>query len=384
MVEEEDAASAPGNRQTVSEGDIDRLRNLLELVSDDIWECDRQLCLTKVQGRNQGSRATLALLVGGRLEGMADPEAPAEDLPRLTAALAARQPFGNCTCAIRLPDGRQEWLRLSGFPLVDREGGFEGYLGTSTRITEERHRLATERRRQQLESLGQLAGGVAHEFNNLLVPITMLAKLGLQRVGEDETLRTYLNTIHDSGWKAAEIVRSVLTYARQMTPSAQPIACGAVVAERMRLLRQALPPAVVIEAEISDQESRVLGNANELAQVVVNLVSNASDALGERGTIRCQVDRIRLSAAECRGWGLATAEVMRIVIADTGCGIDPELQDRIFEPFFTTKPIGQGTGLGLSVVEGIVKDWGGHITLESSRGTGTRFTILLPIVEAAA
>jgi len=358
---------------------IERLGTLLELTSDDIWECDAELRLTRVQGKIADQQGLLALLLGRYAEDFVDPTLPHEDFPTLRAAMTARLPFRSCVLPVRPHGGEPEWVRLSGHPLFTEDGRFAGYLGTSTLITEERHRLAAERRRQQLESLGQLAGGVAHEFNNLLVPITMLSKLALSQIGDNQPLRTYLETIHENGWKAAQIVRSVLTYARQMTPSTGPVACGEVIAERVHLLRQALPPSVVIDATFADVTTRVMGNASELSQIVVNLFNNACDAMNERGTIRCSVRRVTLSAQERGLTGLAPADAMRIEIADDGPGIPPAIRDRIFEPFFTTKPIGQGTGLGLSVVEGIVKDWDGHISVTSGPGQGATFIILLPV-----
>ena len=362
----------------------ERLRTLLELTTDDIWECDAELRLSRIHGRNAAQRPRLTVFLGRTAEEVLDPTLPPEDFPSLKAAMAAREPFRELTFPVCLPSGEREWMRLSGLPLFSPDGTFTGYLGTSSRVTEERRRLAVERRRQQLESLGQLAGGVAHEFNNLLVPITMLSKMALPRVGDDETLRLFLTTIHENGWKAAEIVRSVLTYARQMTPTAGPVPCGEVVAERIHLLRQALPPSVIFEIAIEDSTSRVLGNAGELSQIVVNLFTNAGDAVGGSGTIRCRVARVALSAAERRVTGLAGPDAVRITVADTGKGIAPEIRDHIFEPFFTTKPVGQGTGLGLSVVEGIVKDWGGHIEVASNPGKGAEFTILLPVVDEAS
>ena len=358
----------------------ERLRVLLEMASDDIWECNAELRLTRIHGKGGAQRPRLAGFLGCTAAEVLDPTAPPEDFARLQEAMLAHEPFHNFVIPVCASDGQRQWLRFSGFPLFADDGTFTGYLGTSTRITEERQRLAAERRRQLLESLGQLAGGVAHEFNNLLVPITMLSKMALGRIGDDDTLKLFLTTIHENGWKAAQIVRSVLTYARQMTPSAGPLACGEVVDERIQLLRQALPPSVIIETEIADSTSRVLGSAGELSQIVVNLFNNANDAVAESGTIRCAVTRVTLSPQERNRTGLTTDEAMRITVADTGHGIDPDIRERIFEPFFTTKPVGQGTGLGLSVVDGIVKDWGGHIEVDSAPGQGTTFTILLPVL----
>ncbi|MEI8393512.1 MAG: ATP-binding protein [Rhodospirillaceae bacterium] len=364
---------------------VERLRVLLELTSDSIWESDSALGLAMVHGKGGESRGELSGALGYRLDEIIDPRSVAEDGPRLLAALQERAPFRDCALPVQIPGGAREWLRLSGFPMFGEDGTFTGYLGTATRITEERQRLAAERRRQQLESLGQLAGGVAHEFNNLLVPIVMLSKMALPRVPEDdETLKLFLTTIHESGWKAAQIVRSVLTYARQMTPSAGPVRCGEVVNERIQLLRQVLPPSVVIETEISDTNTSILGNAGELSQIVVNLFNNATEAVEQYGTIRCSLHRVKLDGDERRVCGIESGDALRLMVEDTGPGIPAEIRDRVFEPFFTTKSVGRGTGLGLSVVEGIVKDWGGHIVLESSVGRGAIITILLPVIESSA
>ena len=357
----------------------ERLRALLELSSDDLWESDAELRLSRIYDRGAG-RQRMTAFVGRTAEEALDRSMPAEDFPRLQAALAARQPFRDLIFPVRSSGGETEWVRLSGFPQFAADGSFTGYLGTSSRVTEERHRLAGERRRQQLESLGQLAGGIAHEFNNLLMPVTMLSKLALGRIGDDETLRLFLTTIHENGWKAADIVRSILTYARQMTPVAGPVVAGEVVAERTHLLRQALPPSVTFDLSIEDRTSRIFGNAGELSLIIVNLFNNASEAVNGNGTIRCSVTKIPLSAVERRGICAAGGEMLRIVVADTGCGIAPELRDRVFEPFFTTKPVGQGTGLGLSVVQGIVKDWGGQIRVAGNPGEGAEFTILRPVL----
>ena len=356
----------------------ERLRTLLELSSDDIWESDAELRLSRIYDRG-GGRQRMTAFSGRTADEALDRSVAAEDFPRIKAALAARQPFRDLIFPVRSPKGETEWMRLSGFPQFGADGGFTGYLGTSRRVTEERQRQAGDRRRQQLESLGQLAGGIAHEFNNLLMPITMLSKMALGRIGDDETLRLFLTTIHENGWKAADIVRSVLTYARQMTPTAGPVVAGEVVAERIHLLRQALPPTVAFDLAIEDRTSRIFGNAGELSQIIVNLFTNAGDAVDGNGTIRCSVTKVPLSTVERRG-DAAEGEMLRILVADTGCGIAPEICERIFEPFFTTKPVGQGTGLGLSVVHGIVKDWGGQIRVAGNPGEGAEFTILLPVL----
>ncbi len=360
----------------------DRLGVLLALVSDDVWECDAGLCLSHIHDNSDKARAPSPLVghLGRGVEDWADPARPPEDFPRLLAAMARRQPFRDCAVPILAPDGGEHWLRLGGHPLFDPEGRFTGYLGTAARITGERRRLAAERHRQQVESLGQLARGVAHEFNNLLVPITMLSKLALPLAGGDQTLRLYLTTIHENGWQAAMVIRDILTATRGLDPSSQPVPCGALVAERIRLLRRIIPPSVSIESDIADQTTLVSGTASELSQIVINLFNNACDAMDGDGTIRCAVRRVTLAPEDGR---LATPDAILIEVSDTGPGIPPALHHRVFEPFFTTKPVGRGTGLGLTVVDGLIRDRGGHIAISEAPGLGARITILLPVAPEA-
>ncbi|CAK0762232.1 hypothetical protein CCP2SC5_20060 [Azospirillaceae bacterium] len=279
------------------------------------------------------------------------------------------------------PAEKTRWLFVRCKAEYDRLGTPLRVFGIVQDISEHKEREALDRQRQKLVSLGQLAGGVAHEFNNMLQPILGLSELALKRAGEDRNMKLCLETIHSSGEKAAKIVRNILTYVRQMTPGAAPIAIGRIVAQTTQFLRQTLPPSVRIEVDILDDYSYAMGNETEMSQVVINLVNNAVHAISDHGLIRVYVDQTQLTSRDAARHDLRPGKYLRLTVADDGHGIDATTKARIFDPFFTTKPVGQGTGLGLSVVYGIVRDWKGAIYVESEPGEGAAFMVLFPLVD---
>jgi PAS domain S-box-containing protein len=223
---------------------------------------------------------------------------------------------------------------------------------------------------QKLEALGTLAGGIAHDLNNTLVPILALAKLALDDLAEDNPVREDIATIMRAGERARDLVKQILAYSRKQDLLKQEVDLAAVAREALPMLRASLPATIRIDEAI-EPVPRLFGNAGELHQVIVNLVTNAAQAIGPAMGV------ISISVAMADGG-------IRLAVADTGCGMDAATVERIFEPFFTTKGVGEGTGLGLSVVHGIVKAHGGRIEVSSIPGKGTTFAIHLPVAEAAS
>ena len=224
-----------------------------------------------------------------------------------------------------------------------------------------------EAERQKLETIGRMAGGVAHEINNLLQPIAGMAETGLDDLAPEDALRENFTVILDCARQAASIVRSILTYVRQQTPKAHQIALGKVVEEHAAMIRSILLPGEYIELNLADTETLVLGDEGEAGQILLNLVQNACHAMGGAGTVGVAL------AKDGEG------KFLRLTVSDTGCGMSAEVAAHAFEPFFSTKPQTEGTGLGLAVVQGIVRDWGGNVSLDTAPGQGTRVHILLPV-----
>jgi len=226
---------------------------------------------------------------------------------------------------------------------------------------------------QKMEAVGTLAGGVAHEFNNILMAIRGYTQLLAGHSDLDRGLRGYLDKIDRHTQRAAELIRSMLNFSRLERGEARPVEINRVIYDMMDLLRRTLPPEVRITLELADELPPVMANANQLEQVFINLVLNARDAMPSGGQVTF---RSRLVSSRDQGGKPCWVE---ITVQDNGQGMDEQVLKHIFEPFFTTKAPGKGTGLGLSVVYSIIKQHGGKIQVESRPGQGSSFRILLPV-----
>jgi signal transduction histidine kinase len=233
---------------------------------------------------------------------------------------------------------------------------------------------------QKIESLGTLAGGIAHEMNNALVPVLALTQMTIDDLPADSAMRVDLEMIHEAGKRAEDLVSQILAFSRAESCERGDLDLAATVQTSLPLLRAMLPASVRLDAEL-DPVSFIDGNAGQLHQVLINMVSNASHAIGDgTGSITISVGTAKAKS----GSDLGALECVRLAIADTGCGMAPETIGRIFDPFFTTKPVGEGTGLGLTVAHSIVTEHGGHIDVTSRPGQGTRFEIQFPIARTSA
>jgi signal transduction histidine kinase len=238
---------------------------------------------------------------------------------------------------------------------------------------EERERAARERLRledklrqaQKMEAIGTLAGGIAHDFNNILAGIIGFAELGLQEVANPLSADQHFREILKAGKRARDLVRQILTFSRQREQDRQPIELGETVTEALKLLRATIPVSIDIVSKIDDGTPTVLADSTEVHQIVTNLVTNAWHAIGGKsGTITVQVSNFLVDEDFAQANpDLRPGRYVRLSISDNGSGIPAEMLGRIFEPFFTTKDLDEGTGLGLSVVHGLMKTFDGSITV---------------------
>jgi two-component system, cell cycle sensor histidine kinase and response regulator CckA len=266
---------------------------------------------------------------------------------------------------------------VSYFPVVGEDGVPTGIGGVIQDVTEQRRLEDQLRQGQKMEAIGRLAGGIAHDFNNLLTGILSHSELLLDQIPEGPA-REDAQTVRQTAERAAALTRQLLAFSRQQRVEPRLVDLNAVVLETQRLLRRTLGDPITLEISLGAIGS-VLADPGQLEQVLVNLALNARDAMpaGGRLTIATHETSLNESLA-ARHSGLPPGVYVTLTVADTGVGISSEDQARIFEPFFTTKPTGQGTGLGLSTVYGLVKQWGGYIAVESAPGSGAAFTIYLP------
>lgn len=258
---------------------------------------------------------------------------------------------------------------LSGDPSV------RGVVVNSRDVTEQETLAAQLRHAQRMEALGQLAGGIAHDFNNVLAAVTGFTQLALDQLRNDDTARDDLEEVLRAAERGAGVARQLLAFGRPVHGEApRTLDMRTVVREVVRLLRSLIPASIAVELRLPDQPTWVRGVRSQLDQVVMNLAVNARDAMPEGGTLTIALEVVGRAPGR---------EMACLRVRDSGTGITPEDQARLFEPFFTTKPAGRGTGLGLSVVYGIVRHTGGQVTVDSAPGSGSTFNILLPLTGPA-
>jgi PAS domain S-box-containing protein len=278
-----------------------------------------------------------------------------------------------------------QWLWLEGVATnLLQDPAVRGIVTNYRDIT---HRVRSEEaqiRSQKMEALGTLAGGIAHDFNNILLAIQGNAKLATEELPGDHAGQRSLAEIGRASQRATELVRRILAFSRQTESQREAIQLPAVVNEAMDLMRATLPALIDIVVRIGDNLPMVLADSTQIHQIVMNLATNATHAIfDKRGTIEVSVE-LALVTPEL----IASARELRqgryvcITISDTGCGMDNATMQRIFDPFFTTKPTGQGTGLGLSVVHGIMKAHDGAVTVYSQPEKGTTFRLYFPAADA--
>ena len=247
-----------------------------------------------------------------------------------------------------------------------------GGIVINARDVTEQEMLAEQlRQAQKMEALGKLAGGIAHDFNNVLAAITGFAQLVRGDLPDGDPRREDLDEIVAATMRGSTVTRQLLTFSRRRSVDVQVVDLGEVVHDTGRMLRPLLPSSIAVEIRAGGGPAWVRADRGQLEQVVMNLAVNARDAMAGGGTLGIAVERA--GSAGCL-----------LVVRDTGCGMSPQVRDRIFEPFFTTKPAGQGSGLGLATVYGIVRQFGGTVAVESEEGRGTTFTIALPQAPAPA
>ncbi|SHO47426.1 ATP-binding protein [Desulfopila aestuarii] len=283
-------------------------------------------------------------------------------------------------------DGTPIWVCNNTRCYFDEDGKIIRYEGTVTDIHKrkvaehERERLQVQLiKAQKMESIGNLAGGIAHDFNNILSAILGYAELSLLHLEKDSPLHNNLSGIRKAGERARDLVKQILTFARQSEEELAPVKIKGVAEEALSFIRSTIPSAIQIR-QVLDSEWLVLGNVTQINQIFMNICTNAAHSMEETGGfLDVTLKDIDLPASlELQAMGLRAGEYVRIVISDTGTGIRPEIADRIFEPYFSTKRVGRGTGMGLAIVHGIVEGYGGKILFESEVGKGTTFTIYLP------
>ncbi|NWJ46128.1 MAG: PAS domain S-box protein [Chloroflexi bacterium] len=284
-------------------------------------------------------------------------------------------------------DGSIIWVSLNPALVRDSAGNPAYFIGVTVDITSRKqaeealHQVEEQfRQAQKMEAIGRLAGGVAHDFNNLLTAIIGHTDLALEELNPGNSIRSEVEGIRKVAESATSLTRQLLTLSRHKVIEPRPLDLNKVVAEIEKMLLRLIGENIKLSTKLESNLEAVLADPNQIEQVIMNLVVNSRDAMPNGGSLSLETAQLELDEKYCQTHPeVIPGSYIMLAVSDTGQGISEEIKSKIFEPFFTTKDKGQGTGLGLSTVYGIVKQTGGHIALETSLGYGTTFRIYLPV-----
>ncbi len=339
-----------------------------------------------------------------------------EDLALLEQAIARamsqRQPL-ELEHRSLLPEGMVRWVQMRAVPLLDDNGEITEWFGTASDVTERRQaeeqlreltltleervqarsaelQVAEERLRQsqKMEAVGQLTGGLAHDFNNLLTAISVGLELLELRIdqGRYDDIGRYLEMAQSSASRATALTQRLLAFSRRQTLAPTPVVADAMVRGMLDIISRTLGPAIAIATQLDSDPWAVLVDVPQMENALLNLCINARDAMPEGGPLTISTATVTLQAEAAAALDTAPGDYVRLAVTDVGTGMEAAVIEKVFEPFFTTKPIGQGTGLGLSMIYGFTRQSGGQVRIDSQVGQGTTVEVYLPrfIGEAAA
>ncbi|CAN5539705.1 hypothetical protein BH09PSE4_BH09PSE4_22030 [soil metagenome] len=326
-----------------------------------------------------------------------DREAAAAGIPMADAlrnihpddlAAAARKLEANRTVAgvgqgeyrIRRGDGQWRWVLSRSHTIADAEGRPASALGVVLDVTEQRAMEDQLRQAQKMEAVGQLTGGLAHDFNNLLTAISGAMEMLQVRLGQEryDALPAYVNSAQSATRRAAALTHRLLAFSRRQTLDPRPTDVNRLIGEIEELVRRTVGPGVRVEVETDPALAPALIDANQLENALLNLCINARDAMGGEGVIHISTRNVTLEDGAAEELDVAPGDYLRLDIADAGAGMSADVISRAFDPFFTTKPMGEGTGLGLSMIYGFARQSGGQIAIDSEVGLGTTMSLYLP------
>ncbi len=289
-------------------------------------------------------------------------------------------------------DGQRIYAAVATAPILDEEGNYNGAIAGIIDLTErrnaelERNKLqARLAQAQKMESIGNLAGGIAHDFNNILTSIIGFTELALEDIEKNSPVEDSLQEIFAAGKRAKKVISQILAFARQSEVTTKPIQVNTIIIEVLELIRSTIPTTIEIRQRL-ESSSHIMGNTTQLHQVIMNLCSNAAQAMSDYGgVLKVTLNDVTIDdAPRWRQIGLKPGDYIEITVSDTGRGIHPDIIDVIFEPYFTTKAQGEGSGMGLAMVNGIVESYGGKASVKSTPGQGARFCIHLPVTRKAS
>lgn len=382
----------------------ERFRDFAQIAADWFWETDRQHVFTYLSPAPQHvHRWQFKARLGQRWSDYIHLAPPGTHnattnniaVKRLQTHMSRAASFEDVVFTVDEPNSQPRHLSVAGKPMYDRSGSLTGYRGVARDITS---RLQTEaqllqaqrdeerRQSQKMEAIGTLAGGIAHDFNNILGVMLGFSELTLLEVAKESRAWHNVQQVLTAGQRAKALVRQILTFSRKGDQERQPIQLHIVVQEAMKLLRASLPTTIRIHQDIDEDVGTIMADPTQLQQILMNLCLNAAYAIHRNeGVLAVCLETFEVDISlAAHHPALKPGAYARLTVRDNGQGIPEAMLERIFEPFFTTKAAGEGTGMGLAVVHGIVASHGGAITVDSKPGQGATFDIYLPRLDQPA
>ena len=363
-----------------------RFRDYAETASDWFWETGPDHVFTYISERLDAFGTDSASLIGKRrFDVAADRQAEPQKWRAHIALLERHEPFRNFEYDHRDSTGRLHRVSVNGRPAFGADGRFLGYRGTATDLTKQHEAEERLRQSQKMDAIGQLTGGVAHDFNNVLTVITGTIEILQDGLADKPQLAAIAQLIDDAATRGASITSQLLTFARRQPLEPREIDVNGLVVETAKLLTPILGEQVEVETVLAPDAWCASADPSQLSAAIVNLAVNARDAMRGGGKLTIETANVTFDEA-----GVSADREMKpgpfvmIAVGDTGHGIPADIRDRVFEPFFTTKGVGRGTGLGLSMVYGFAKQTGGTVRIESEEGSGTSVRLYLPRGEGAS
>jgi two-component system, cell cycle sensor histidine kinase and response regulator CckA len=370
-----------------------RFRDISESMADWIWEIDAEGTFTYVSENVFSILGyTTQELLGKTPFDFMPPDEARRVAGKFTEIVANKQIIRDLENWNLSKDGKRICLVTNGIPLLDERGELLGYRGIDRDITErkkaeeEKTKLEGKlRQSQKMEAVGRLAGGVAHDFNNILTGINGYAEMIIEGLDADDSLRPNMEVILSSGKRAADLTAQLLAFSRKQIIAPRVIAPNDILIESQKMLRRIIAEDIDFVFAPGNRLWRILADPTQLDQVLMNLAVNARDAMPNGGKLTIETQNVSLDDEYCKSHaGFKPGDYVMLAVTDTGHGMDEETKSKIFEPFFSTKEVGKGTGLGLAMVYGVMKQNKGFINVYSEIGEGTTFKIYFPALKEKA
>lgn len=363
-----------------------RFRNLVETMSDWVWEVDINGVYSYVSPKIQDILGYAPEEVLGKtpVDFMAKEDAE-RAAKHIMSAATSKQAFRLFENKNLHKNGHLVVIESNGVPIYDKSGAFIGYRGINRDVTERKKLEDQLRYAQKMEAIGKLAGGVAHDFNNILTAIIGYGYVLHMKMAKADPLRKHVDQILSSTERATNLTQSLLAFGKKKVYTLEPTAVNEMIQRMEKLLYGFIREDIELKLKLADTIPNVMADVGHVERIIMNLAVNARDAMpkGGRLTIETGVEELDSEFVKAHGYG-SVGSYAFFSMTDTGVGMDTEVKKRIFEPFFTTKSLGKGTGFGLSIAYGIVKEHNGYITVDSTLGKGTTFKVYLPFEETGS